>query len=80
MTAVSSSACIYTVLHYIKNSPDFAWREEMRKDADQENPFLKDRARDSHDNSFFRKLAMLRDRSLPGGPNEKDTRIFRFFA
>lgn len=28
-------------------SPDFAWREEMRKDADQENAFLKDRARAS---------------------------------
>ncbi|PRW56058.1 cellulose synthase [Chlorella sorokiniana] len=80
MTAVSCSACVYTCIHYIRNSPDFAWREEMRKDEDQQNSFLKDRARDSYDNSFFRKLGMLRDRSAPGGPNEKDTRIFRGFA
>ncbi len=32
---------------FLTCSPDFAWREEMRKDEDQENSFLKDRARAS---------------------------------
>lgn len=36
MTTVSCSACVYTCYHYIKDSPDFAWRAEMRKDEDQQ--------------------------------------------
>lgn len=77
MTGVSCSACVYTMYHYVKESPDFAWREEMRKDEDQQNEFLKSRAHDHQKNSFFRRIAMLRDRSVPGGPNDKDTRIFQ---
>ena len=90
----------------------------MRKDEDQQNYYLKERAKQSYDSSLFRKLAMLRDRSvswgelwrrsacvpqplpphagaqdpdqqfarlpvpamqvqIPGGPNDKDTRIWR---
>lgn len=79
MTGVSVSAMTYTIYHYIKDSPDFAWREEMRKDEDQQNKFLYERAKQSYDNSFFRKLACLRNKEEPHASVGKDTRIFRGF-
>lgn len=77
MTGVSCSACLYTCYHYIKNSPDFAWRAEMRGDEDQQNQFLYDRARSTIENNFFRKLASSRDKEESHASAGKDTRIFR---
>ena len=45
-------------------SPDFAWREEMRKDEDQQNHFLKERAADHMKQSWFRKMAQWRDATV----------------
>lgn len=41
MTGVSVSTCLYTTYHYIKDSPDFNWRAEMRQDEEATNQFLK---------------------------------------
>lgn len=40
-----AAPCRSTCYHYIKNSPDFAWRAEMRGDEDQQNQVRRGRCR-----------------------------------
>jgi hypothetical protein len=77
MTGVASSAALYTMYHYVKESPDVEWRAEMRHDELKTNPVFEERARAHTSNSFFRWVGNLRDQTVPGGPNVKDTRIWR---
>ncbi|KAI3436722.1 hypothetical protein D9Q98_006137 [Chlorella vulgaris] len=78
MTAVATSAAVYSAVHFIKDSPDFNWRKDLRADEEQESEWLRERAQQNQ-NSIYRKLASLRDRTVPGGPDGqmKDTRIWR---
>lgn len=68
MTGVASSAAIYTMYHYVKESPDVEWCAEMRHDELKTNPYTEERARAHTQNSFFRWVGNLRDRTVSRGP------------
>jgi hypothetical protein len=63
MTAVATSAAVYSAVHFIKDSPDFNWRKDLRADEEQESEWLRERAQQNQ-NSIYRKLASLRDRTV----------------
>ena len=62
VTTVACSASVYTMTHFLRDSPDVMWNSELRQDGCAETQAAAARG-EAHKHSFFRFLGESRNRA-----------------